>query len=143
MRSQSQIYPHQVQLAHASEQSFHFPASPHLPAHPQPAAQESEYPVESSIRNTVGWPGVGSPVGYHGHVPQVPHHASELDAHYWKNMFLELGFGENVEGHTMVPMTNRNDSRGIPHYLDSHQQLSHSLQHQGSVSYQHMPDYMH
>jgi len=29
--------------------------------------------------------------------PPKPHHASELDALYWKNMFLELGFGENVD----------------------------------------------
>lgn len=136
MPSQSQTYPHQAQQPH--EQSFHFPASPHLPAHPQPVVQETEFSVESPIRNAAGWASTSSvagPVSHHGHVAQVPHHASELDAHYWKNMFLELGFGENG-----APAPNGNDNRGMPHYLDPpHQHQSH----QGSVSYQHMPNYAH
>ena len=100
------------------------------------------------MRNTAEWAGtggVGGPVNYPGHDPQVPHHAAQLDAHYWKNMFLELGFGENGEGHTMAPTTNGNDGRGIPQYLDPpHQHHSHPPhQHQGPVSYQHLPNYTH
>jgi hypothetical protein len=139
------MYPHPVQQPH--EQSFHFPASPHLPAHPQAVTQDNEYPIESSIRNTAGWTstsGVGGPASYHGHVPQVPLHASELDAHYWKNMFLELGFGENGEGHTMAHTTNGSDGRDISQYLDPHQHQSNPVhQHQGPVIYQHMPNYSH
>lgn len=142
MPSQTQTYPNQVQQPH--EQSFHFPASPHLPAHP---VQESELSAEPSTRNAAGWVGtggVGGSVNHHGHVPQVPHHASELDAHYWKNMFLELGFGENPEVNHITPTTNGADNRGILHYLDSHhQQQTHLLQHQGSTSYQHLHNYDH
>ena len=140
MPPQSQTYPHQTQQPH--EQSFHFPASPHLPAHPQPIAPESEFSTEPSIRNTAGWSGaggVGGLVSYHGHGSQIPHHASELDAHYWKNMFLELGFGENGEGHTIG---NGNDNRSIQQYLDPPHH-AHSVQHLGSVSCQQIPNYAH
>lgn len=133
-QSPTQLYPHQAQQAH--EQSFHFPASPHLPAHPQPIAPE--YPAELHMRN-IGGP--GGTVNYNSFVPQVPHHASELDAHYWKNMFIELGFGENGDPQP-IPSAGASDHRGMPQYIDTtHHNISHSQQnhqHQGHLSYSHL-----
>ena len=60
-----------------------------------------------------------------GYTPAVPHSASELDAHYWKNMFMELGFG-HVENQVQAPMAR---SMGPPGYMDGtaahHQQGGH------------------
>ncbi|KAF9532438.1 fungal-specific transcription factor domain-containing protein [Crepidotus variabilis] len=48
-----------------------------------------------------------------GYMP-MPQHATELDAHYWKNMFLELGFGENAD-QSMQAFASRHT---IPSYMD-------------------------
>jgi len=131
------MYPRQVIQTH--EQSFQFPASPHLPAHP--AAQDTEYPSEMQPRNAMG--GSNGPVNYQGYVPPAPHHASELDAHYWKNMFLELGFGEGVEG-TAPHAGGPSDDRPMPQYMNGthpHQhphQYHPNQQHQGQVPHHHM-----
>jgi len=54
------------------------------------------------------------PATYHeGYVPSI-HHASELDAHYWKNMFLELGFGDSQAENA------RNMSQADSHQLPYH-----------------------
>jgi hypothetical protein len=102
----------------AHEQSFHFLASPHLPAHP--SAHDSDYSADSSLRG-----GTGGGAGVSGVAPD--HHqgsvlqSSELDAHYWKNMFLELGFQESGEqspvGHAPgLPLSD--DTRIMPQYRD-------------------------
>ncbi|KAF9459558.1 fungal-specific transcription factor domain-containing protein [Collybia nuda] len=125
----TQVYSHQTQQQH--DQSFHFPASPHLPAHPQPIAPE--YPTELHIRNI----GPGTAANYNNIVPQVPHHASELDAHYWKNMFIELGFGEH--GEPIAP-TTAVDHRGMSQYVDTthHSNSQQTHQHHGHLSYSHV-----
>ncbi|KAF7304768.1 Zn(2)-C6 fungal-type domain-containing protein [Mycena kentingensis (nom. inval.)] len=84
--SPTQMYSPQQHISpnHDQSQPFPFPASP----------THDEYSPENGTRP-------GPPVSYHhhgagggeGYVPSIAH-ASELDAHYWKNMFLELGFGE-------------------------------------------------
>ncbi|KAK7023786.1 Zn(2)-C6 fungal-type domain-containing protein [Favolaschia claudopus] len=85
-----QISPHDQQ----NQQNFSFPASPTNNISPH----TEEYSGEAPARNGVV-PVTASmqPTNYapEGYVPSIPHHASELDAHYWKNMFLELGFGDN------------------------------------------------
>lgn len=62
-------------------QSFHFPASPHLPAHPIPRENEYTSEVRSSSEQL-------SPPTH-----TLPTINTELDAQYWRNMFLGLGFG--------------------------------------------------
>ncbi|KAF8061438.1 fungal-specific transcription factor domain-containing protein [Lyophyllum atratum] len=127
VQSPTQSYPHPIQPTH---EQFQFPASPHLPAHPPPPIpQEPEYPVESLPRNSTV--AVGGGVNY-SYTPHAPPYVSELDAHYWKNMFIELGFGENGEvqpGH---------ESRGMPHYVESSHQMQTPAhqQHQGHLPYQ-------
>jgi len=87
-----QMYPQQVVQAH--EQSFQFPS----PTSGHPSSNGEYSPTEAaSVRNGTG-SGASASLNYHTvYVPNAPHHASELDAHYWKNMFLELGFGDNSE----------------------------------------------
>jgi hypothetical protein len=131
--SPPQIYPQPMVQAH--DQAFHFPASPHLPAHP--TSHENDY-SDPPIRN-----GSVNYQSYPSHVtPNVPHHASELDAHYWRNMFLELGFGENIDHNGASPAE---DVRGMPPYNDNHHQPHHQAhqapqnhQHQNQLSYHHM-----
>lgn len=75
------------------EQNFHFPASPHLPAHP--VTQDAHYASSEVMR-----PGSNASASSNGsyHPSYIGgQHTAELDAQYWKNMFLDLGFGGNVE----------------------------------------------
>lgn len=124
--SPPQVYPHQRSR---DQPGFHFPASPHLPAHPS-----DQYQLDSQTRNPIDH-GSGQPTGavhYSGtYFPSGPHHATELDAHYWKNMFLELGFGENVDPHALPTAVPANISAAMPHYMEnSHrQQITHQQQH--------------
>lgn len=137
----SPVYPHPVQ-----EPSFHFPASPHIPvavstpAPTPPTVRQPEYLADSPTRNGHGVPAASSdgPISYHNTMPQAPQHASELDAHYWKNMFLELGFGEHGEGQPM-PSQALNDARSMPQYTDvSHHQSQVHQQQEDHISYHHV-----
>lgn len=68
----------------------------------------------------------------------VPHHATELDAHYWRNMFLQLGFGENAADLSMANFA----APPLPLYMEQSQQSNqrvyplhpHNLQ--GTAHYQ-------
>ncbi|KAJ7694084.1 fungal-specific transcription factor domain-containing protein [Mycena rosella] len=79
------MYPPQISPSH--DQNFQFPAASPTNLSPNP----EEYPVEPPARNgtasaapvTVNYP----PEAY---VPSIPHHASELDAHYWKVSLFSL-----------------------------------------------------
>lgn len=80
------MYPQPMVYHH----TFRFPASPNLPAHP--LAQE---PGAAHV-GVGGTPMANNYAPYvNSHYPTQPH--SELDAHYWRNMFMDLGFGETVE----------------------------------------------
>lgn len=131
--SPSQVYSHQVQRSR-EQRGFHFPASPHLPAHPHHSNPSDQYQLDSQPRNPIDH-GSGQTTGvvhYSGsYFPSEPHHATELDAHYWKNMFLELGFGENADRHTLPTAVPTNIATPMPHYVEnSHrQQLTHQPQH--------------
>jgi hypothetical protein len=93
------------QAAPSQNQSFQFPASPHLPAHPVPHGSTNEYSSNGGGTGALGYStsysGIsgtgGNSGGGVGSTFPVPQHASELDAHYWRNMFLELGFGGDVD----------------------------------------------
>jgi len=126
-------YPHQGHRGHEQPpQPYQFPTSPNIPTHPQAIAQDHDYQLELQAKNGVAIGSTVQAIHYpNGYVP-VPQHASELDAHYWKNMFLELGFGEGVDP-SMVPL------RPIPQYMDNspHQQHQPPHQHQHQQHQQH------
>ncbi|KAJ7172753.1 fungal-specific transcription factor domain-containing protein [Mycena filopes] len=102
------IYPPQQISPSHDQQSFQFPTSP-----TNIAAQPEESPT---ARNGTASLSAPIPVTYHseGYVPSIPHHASELDAHYWKNMFLELGFGDGDQSRNMQSAA---DGHQLPYHM--------------------------
>ncbi|PPQ87501.1 hypothetical protein CVT25_008040, partial [Psilocybe cyanescens] len=50
--------------------------------------------------------GIGNGMGNNGYAPAVPAHTSDLDAHYWRNMFIELGFGDTIERNSSTNPSN-------------------------------------
>lgn len=131
--SPTEMYSHQgSRIQEATQQTFHFPASPHLPAHPHSDSSDNDYQVDVQGRNSISHgPSNGNTLYSGGYVPTAPNHASELDAHYWKNMFIELGFGENVDPNALPVMISNNVGRTMPpppqymeHPQSDHQQQS-------------------
>lgn len=126
-RPMSHSYPQQVSQP---QETFHFPASPHLPAHPYSTTREPEYTPEIPLRNSLT---NGGHV-YHqnnGHQMTAPNTSD--DEHYWKHMFIELGFGGDSNG---VP----NETRNLPQYTQNqHTHSQHHHQQQGQITYHHMP----
>ncbi|KAF8876030.1 hypothetical protein CPB84DRAFT_1796158 [Gymnopilus junonius] len=150
-----QVYSHQgSRMQEATQQTFHFPASPNLPAHPHSNPSDNDYQVDVQGRNAISHdPSNGNTLYSGGYVPMPPNHASELDAHYWKNMFIELGFGENVDPNTLHGMIPNSVGRTMPpspQYM-GHTQIDHP-QHSSlmtaqaqSIQYHamHVPSYGH
>ncbi|KDQ59395.1 hypothetical protein JAAARDRAFT_32954 [Jaapia argillacea MUCL 33604] len=102
LHSPPQMYPQPMLQSH--EHNFHFPASPNMPAHPIPLHDDTRGSGYSesvpSIPKSGGGPSMGGPYAPHSHASHAQYASqppSELDQHYWRNMFRELGFGENVE----------------------------------------------
>jgi len=81
-----QMYPEPV--LHDQQNTFHFPASPNMPAPPMSNEPNGSNEVSRSASN-----------GYHsyGGQSQIAMPSSELDTRYWNNMFRELGFGDNID----------------------------------------------
>ncbi|KZT28631.1 hypothetical protein NEOLEDRAFT_1129473 [Neolentinus lepideus HHB14362 ss-1] len=80
--------------AMVAQHTFHFPASPNLPAHPLAPGDSGGHHLSASASSSKG-PMVNGYTSYgNGYSPQPP---GELDVHYWRNMFTDLGFGETVE----------------------------------------------
>ncbi|KAF8623945.1 hypothetical protein AX15_006110 [Amanita polypyramis BW_CC] len=128
----SQIYNHQVQQT--PDHSFSFNSFP-LNSHSY--VQHNAYAPDSPTRNgsLPGNPhGTTIPFSYHmGLLPAAPHNASAEDADYWKNMFLELGYGSGDPNAT-------NMDRTIPYSVEN----GHSQQrYHGQVQYHQMPNYGH
>ncbi|KAJ6496490.1 fungal-specific transcription factor domain-containing protein [Mycena vitilis] len=105
--------PQQQQLSpsHDQQQPFPFPTSPTNNISPH----AEEYSAEPPARNGAALP-APVPTNYNpeGYVPSIPHHASELDAHYWKNMFLELGFGDGDQTRNLQSAV---DSHQLPYHM--------------------------
>jgi len=122
---QNPTYNHQMQ--HVSDHSFPFnPSSYSLNTH------SNAYTTDSPVRNgsISGNIHTTASVNYNtGFVPAAPHHASAEDAHYWRHMFLELGYGSG----------DPNPERPIPYTPESGSQI----QHQGQIQYHQMPSYGH
>ncbi|KAJ7285568.1 fungal-specific transcription factor domain-containing protein [Mycena rebaudengoi] len=126
--SATSMYPPQQMVPPAHEQqAFQFPTSPNMSPHSE------EYPVEPprNVNVNVSVNGNGAvainQAAYHpeGYVPSIPHHASELDAHYWKNMFLELGFGETQgEQQTRVVLPQAAE-QSLPYHMHATQTYGH------------------
>ncbi|EAU88286.2 priB protein [Coprinopsis cinerea okayama7 len=81
---------------------------------------------------------------YNASLPSAPHNATELDQHYWKNMFIELGFGGTHETQTNVLAVGANDPRAAQYTDTQHQQHQHQQhQHSASPQHAHHPGAMH
>ncbi|EIN07589.1 hypothetical protein PUNSTDRAFT_126610 [Punctularia strigosozonata HHB-11173 SS5] len=129
LHSPPQMYP-QTMVSQAHEHNFHFPASPHLPAHPSApggAGPGGLHDASSSSSSSYGpmedvkaHPSAYAMYAHYANGAQAPPHHSELDAHYWRNMFRELGFGEGVESSgPATAMATAEGVRGMPpHYGD-------------------------
>ncbi|KAJ8078494.1 hypothetical protein PM082_012776 [Marasmius tenuissimus] len=89
---QTSIYPHPSAASH--DQSFHFPAS-----HPSSHAMSDSAYDTMSTRSTGS---VSSPHSMPGQEygqssPQALQHNAKNDEDYWKNMFIEIGFGSQAD----------------------------------------------
>jgi hypothetical protein len=104
--SQPQVYAQPVAQTH--DQTFQFPASPHLPSHPTPHPHDI---TSDSSNRQINYTSYPNPV------LTASQHGSELDAHYWRNMFLELGFGEGIES---TPASHNESIRNPPSYHENH-----------------------
>ncbi|KAF8197377.1 fungal-specific transcription factor domain-containing protein [Pholiota molesta] len=134
--AQAQAYAQQVHTSSRMQeqpaQQFHFPASPHLPAHPHQAQAQVQAPAAAastvaavpeyqgdiqarSLGNAPAAPGHAQYPG--GYIPPAPP-TTELDQRYWKNMFIELGFGEGDASSLVVQQQQQQMSQ----YLDQQQQ---------------------
>lgn len=89
--------------------------------------------------------------GYGPTLPSAPHNATELEANYWKNMFIELGFGQTHDGPptNVLAVSNTSEIRCIPaaEYIETHHAAQHQLamhqQHQQAQMYQMHPHHHH
>jgi hypothetical protein len=144
------MYPPQGIVNDHGQHSYQFPPPPPPPPHSAPL-RESEYSPDPNMRGPPG-PGTNGGITAPPHQPHppysppvpvasatmpnghpLPQHASELDAHYWRNMFLELGFGgENTEntGTPHMNGTETNDTVRAMSYTDGQGHQNRHPQHQ-------------
>lgn len=119
--SPPQFYPQAI--VHLNEHPFRFPASPHLP--PLPDLPQGDFPPDVQSREGVLPMNYQFPVN----VNISSAHPSELDAHYWRNIFLELGFGGGADQSGAQYLSN--NARNV--YSDNQNLSGHHM------SYHHMP----
>ncbi|PFH47675.1 hypothetical protein AMATHDRAFT_67215 [Amanita thiersii Skay4041] len=101
----------------------------YISPHPHPGVQpQAIYTPDLAVRGAnlgTGTPGSNIPVSYTGYPPAAPHYASAEDAHYWRNMFLELGYGGNSNPESSPTGVERSP----PYSLDPGQHTTHQQTH--------------
>lgn len=118
--------------SHPYSYSYRRLASPGTPVQSQSV---SSYAAESHARSTFVARSPGQAIHYPNNYIPSPHHATELDGHYWKNMFVQLGFGENSD----MSMSMFATTPAMPSFMDQSDNQPHSSRHssesQGPVHY--------
>jgi len=130
--------PHRHGSSHTYSYSYRHHASPGTPIQ---SHSLSGYGTESHSRSTFVARSPGQAIHYPNNYVPSPMHATELDGHYWKNMFVQLGFGENSD----MSMSNFATTPAMPSFMDqsdsNHHYSSrsshshHSSETQGPVHY--------
>ena len=92
-QQQYQSQPPHPSTIHLMEQPIvqHYPASPHMRSPPTPTSPPGYY-LDSSRDVMPGYQ--PTPQGMQ---PQQPQQPSDLDAHYWRNMFKALGYEPSLD----------------------------------------------
>ncbi|KAF9052795.1 fungal-specific transcription factor domain-containing protein [Panaeolus papilionaceus] len=128
---QHQAHQYQNQQANVPQgEHFQFPASPRLPPHPH-SQQTGEYQQMEMQSRGGAMPNQHSNANMsYANSYVVPQHTTELDAHYWKNMFIELGFGANVEHHSIPHMVPAPVGRTMSGYIETAPPHHHHMQQQ-------------
>lgn len=113
--SSPQIYPQAMVQQH--EHSFQFPASPHLP--PLPEMPQNDFPINAKTRDA------GQTMNYQfaANTGVVGSQPNEMDAHYWRSIFRDLGFGAETDPSAGVTQPSYSNIRTAT-YPDNHQGLS-------------------
>jgi len=86
---QDQIYPQP--MAQGQVEHFKFPASPRMPPLPDPP--QNDFPANIQSRDG----GTAMNYQFPATVNSSGAQTHELDAHYWRNIFLDLGFGNGAD----------------------------------------------
>jgi hypothetical protein len=123
--SPAQMYPQSM------APSFKFPASPHMPPLPDPPQNDFPENVQSRDGATplnYQFPATANPSGAQTH---------ELDAHYWRNIFLDLGFGGGVDQSAASQYAAHSNVRHTA-YIDNNGMSNHHM-----PSYHHIPPAAH
>jgi len=113
-------------MLQGQEHGFKFPASPRMPPLPDPPQNDFTQDVQTRDGSTMNYQfsAAANSSGAQTH---------ELDAHYWRNIFLDLGFGGSADQSTVPPYQAHSNVRHTA-YVDNNAMPSHHI-----ASYHHMP----
>jgi len=108
---------------------FHSPPNPLAP----PPSMSSNYQGDIQSRSSMIQSSPAQAIHYPNNYVPMPHHATELDAHYWKNMFIQLGFGESaadlsMANYSTAPLTHPMEQSQQPNQRVYTSHLHHTVQ---------------